>query len=93
MRARREVRAGHEGREPVAAHPPNQELRAEAGEEEASEERDVVGEDRTSELLQRRDEGGREQQVLGEGERVGKRVEVRAPGRGVQGADQTVSPT
>ncbi len=70
-----EVRPGDERGEPVAARPPHEELGGEAGEQQRAEERDVVGEDGAEGRLQGRDQGGGQQQVLGEGERVRKRVE------------------
>ena len=75
VRARREVGPGDECREPVSAHSAHEELRGQAREEEAAEKGDVVGEDGTEGALQRRDERGRQQQVLGEGQRVRQRVE------------------
>ena len=89
VRARREVGARHERRQPVSAHPAHEELRPEPREEEAAEKGDVVGENGAEGALQRRDDDGRQEQILGERQGVGKRVEVgrleeagrRRPGR------------
>ena len=70
VRPGREERSRHERRQPVAARAPHQELHREAREQQAAEERDVVGEDGAERPLQRSDDDRRQQQVLRERERV-----------------------
>ncbi len=77
MRARGEVGGGEEGGEPVVADAAHEEVSAEPGDEQRSEQRDVVRENRAEEPLHRREHDAGQEQVLRERERVGQRVEVR----------------
>jgi hypothetical protein len=87
MRSHREEGSRHERGQAVAAGAPDQELRAEPGDDGAHEQCQVVAEDRTA---QQRGRGGQDrgqEQVLREGQRVGQRVEDRRleePARRVQ---------
>jgi len=75
--AHREHRATHERGEAVAAHAPDEELGAEPRDDHAEQQHGVVAEDGAAEELERRGQRGGQEQVLGERERVGQRMEDR----------------
>ncbi len=91
----------HEGGQPVGARSPDEEVHAQTRDEQAQQQDQVVCEDRLPRQGEGRAQDGREQQVLGERERVGERMEDRGleePARlveesvGVPGQDPRVEP-